>query len=85
MAKPIPKETWLAVLKRAGGRCESCEEPHPLDLHHLTNRQKNGDPIFGHETPADLRALCRPCHHAEHLDPDGDFWEDIDELNWLLE
>lgn len=53
-----------------------------LELHHLTYRSDRPDKydIFGHETPYDLEALCRDCHHAEHIDPAGDFWADPEEM-----
>jgi hypothetical protein len=54
---------WRAIrqwaLQRAGGACERCGVPAD-DVHHLTYAH------VGAELPADLAALCRPCHEAAH-------------------
>ena len=78
MRKLIPQETQRAVWERCGGRCESCGEPRPLDLHCKTYQRE----VIG---PNDCRALCRDCHLAEHLDFDNELREDPDELRWILE
>jgi hypothetical protein len=59
-----------------------------LELHHLTYDLSDvthhpdhvGVCIFGHETPDVLRALCRECHLARHVDPNGEFWVDPIEM-----
>jgi len=87
MRSEIPSTTRQAVLSRAKDRCECCGEERPLELHHLTynlaritDRPEDfGDSIFGRETPDVLRALCRECHLAEHVDLNGDFWADPEE------
>jgi 5-methylcytosine-specific restriction endonuclease McrA len=71
---PIPQKTRLAVLQRAQGRCEECEAPLPLELHHL-----HYDSV-GCETPLDLSALCRDCHKHRHIDINGDWWNDPEEM-----
>jgi 5-methylcytosine-specific restriction endonuclease McrA len=87
---PIPEATRRAVLARCKGHCEDCGEPFTLlrrpELHHL--RYWIEDPydppfqlsIFGRENPDDLDVLCRSCHHQRHLDLNGDFWTDPEEM-----
>jgi hypothetical protein len=72
---PIPAETRVAVLGRAGNRCERCGRRRRLELHH---RHYNSQ---GRERPEDLYALCRDCHHASHLDPLGEYWVDPVQMN----
>ncbi len=82
----IPRPVRLAVLRRAGGRCEGCGQRLALELHHLrytvpaTAYDVGGGPIFGKEAPQDLEALCRDCHHGRHIGPDGKFWRDPEEM-----
>ena len=75
---PIPPTVRWLVRLRCGGRCEDCTERLPLEPHHLRYRIPGplGGPIFGRETVDDLAALCRDCHHARHIAPDGTFWPD---------
>lgn len=47
-------------IQAAGGGCEACHEPVPLDLHHLHYRN------FGYELPSDVVRLCRDCHLRRH-------------------
>jgi 5-methylcytosine-specific restriction endonuclease McrA len=84
---PIPPAVRAATLRRAGGCCEDCGERLPLELHHLRYRtdywpdmEGGSKPIFGRETVDDLAALCRDCHHARHVDPNGGFWADPEEM-----
>lgn len=83
--EPIPKAAATAVRHRAAGACEDCgRDGLRLELHHLTYRWQpdpgdGEEPVFGHETPADLAALCRDCHHARHVDLNGEFWADPEE------
>lgn len=52
-----------AVLKRAGGCCESCNEFKPrLDVHHKTYEN------FGDEPLTDLQAVCPHCHEVADKD-----------------
>lgn len=44
------------VRNRSGGRCERCLEFPYRDIHHLTYER------IGKEKPADLIAVCGPCH-----------------------
>lgn len=80
----IPPTVRTAVILRCRNFCEECGERKPLEMHHLTYRRRDHDHdellIFGHETPDDLLALCRDCHHAQHVDPAGVFWEDPEEM-----
>jgi len=71
---PIPAETRLAVLQRAQGFCEDCWGAYPLELHHLSYES------VGCETPDDLDALCRECHKKRHIDLNGDWWNDPEEM-----
>lgn len=90
ISNPIPAEVRKAVLARVRadpgtqfGVCECCWVKDHLELHHRTySRIVMGeeDYIFGHETEEDLRALCRECHHAQHIDPFGGFWMDPEEM-----
>jgi 5-methylcytosine-specific restriction endonuclease McrA len=71
--RDIPRPVREAVLTRADGHCERCNEKIRLELHHLTYyREGEGEeaydrlPIFGYETPDDLLALCRTCHEGQH-------------------
>jgi 5-methylcytosine-specific restriction endonuclease McrA len=83
----IPPDVRAAVLKRAERCCEACGKKAPLEMHHTTYQLHEltgyhrdfGEPIFGHETPDVLRALCRDCHHEAHMTPWGEFIGDIDE------
>jgi 5-methylcytosine-specific restriction endonuclease McrA len=85
--REIPPEVRSTVLGRADGVCEDCQEFRKLELHHL--RYWTNDPwresIRGRETPDDLAALCRECHHERHLDPSGQFWMDPEEADALWE
>jgi 5-methylcytosine-specific restriction endonuclease McrA len=86
---PIPVGVREAVLRRAKGHCEECGGVAPLELHHLTylSQQpadqykfpKYARPIFGLERPEDLQALCRDCHYARLIGPDGEFYADPEE------
>jgi 5-methylcytosine-specific restriction endonuclease McrA len=88
MRRDIPSPVRWAVQWRCRGFCEDCGARRRLELHHVTYRRhdrgyrpdKDDDRIFGYETPEDLVALCRECHHARHVYM-GYFWADIDELS----
>jgi 5-methylcytosine-specific restriction endonuclease McrA len=56
----VPAVTALFVLRRSGGRCESCRKDKPLEFHHRNYRS------LGRELPEDLLWLCRECHHDKH-------------------
>lgn len=66
---------------RAKWQCETdgCLELR-VELHHL-RYHREGRPIFGVETLDDLAVLCRDCHHARHIAPDGRFWSDPEEMH----
>lgn len=61
-------DTWewrslAAIAKhRAGMRCEDCGADGPLDAHHI-RRVGEGGAFWD---LANLRALCRRCHQAQH-------------------
>lgn len=57
---PRWQQKRVAVLSRAGYRCEQCGRAVSLDVHHLTYRH-----IY-RERLGELRALCRECHKKEH-------------------
>jgi len=80
VVRDVPGHVRQFVYFRAGYRCEHCRCVRPLELHHLRYWTDDGDPIHGSETPNDLMALCRDCHHRRHVDPNGDFWRDPEEM-----
>ena len=47
------------ILNRAGWLCELCHAPAE-EVHHRTYVN------VGNEDPADLQALCKPCHRRQH-------------------
>lgn len=50
----------LVVIDLAGGRCQVCNSPKRLDVHHRTYER------IGEEAPGDLTVLCRKCHSLFH-------------------
>lgn len=52
--------TWrskrIAALERAGQRCQVCNSPDKLQVHHRTYER------LGNELPEDLTVLCDDCH-----------------------
>lgn len=60
---------WQVVrrlaLERAAGRCQVCNQPGRLDVHHRTYAR------LGQELLSDVTVLCRDCHskHHEKLPP----------------
>jgi len=69
----IPAPVRAVVLARARYACEarlgpSCDFDYALDLHHRKRRSQGGP-----HTPANLVALCRPCHRAVHNHPAASF------------
>lgn len=55
---------WQVVrrlaLERAAGRCQICNQPGRLDVHHRTYER------LGHELLSDVTVLCRDCHAKHH-------------------
>ena len=49
------------ALRKAGKKCEGCQSPFRLQVHHLTYKR-----FGGKELPQDLMVLCEPCHRAYH-------------------
>jgi len=81
----IPDRVRRKVLVRSRGVCEDCGTQARLEIHHLRYTTEpdmygNTESIRGKETPDDLRALCRDCHFARHIDPSGTFWRDPQEM-----
>ena len=69
----LPRGAVNEVYLRAGGVCEDCgDDECRLEMHHLR--------YTGHETPDDLALLCRDCHHNRHIDRNGEFWADPEEM-----
>jgi Zn-finger nucleic acid-binding protein len=54
------QQTRRTSLALAGGRCQLCNSPHQLDVHHRTYERR------GEEEPGDLTVLCRSCHARFH-------------------
>lgn len=52
--------TRALALSRAGHRCQVCNAPTSLDVHHRTYER------LGEELPSDLTVLCRHCHTIFH-------------------
>lgn len=48
------------ALARARYRCQTCNSPDDLHVHHRTYER------LGKERPDDVVALCRTCHNAVH-------------------
>jgi len=48
------------ALKRAGYRCQMCNSPHSLQVHHRTYER------FGNENMTDLTVVCNGCHLLFH-------------------
>lgn len=73
MPQQIPKRVRDAVHERAGGRCERCFSPGPLELHHRKFRSRGGK-----HTVENITALCglgnmQGCHGYAHT-VGGDGW-----------
>jgi len=50
----------FAKLWMVGHRCQVCNSPGPLEVHHRTYERR------GNELPEDLTALCEDCHSLFH-------------------
>lgn len=57
---PYWRHRRLQVLERAGNRCQICNSPDLLNVHHRTYERR------GHEHDGDLIVLCRKCHQLFH-------------------
>jgi hypothetical protein len=78
------------------GTCEDCRDETNLEqLHHEcysyeyskhftdpNHYYKRGwhTPGYEHINPDELAALYRRCHHARHIDENGEFWDDPVEM-----
>jgi hypothetical protein len=54
------QETRLKALERAQNRCQVCNSPDDLHVHHRTYDNIGKEPL------EDLIVLCRPCHYLFH-------------------
>ena len=84
---PIPADTERAVRERARNCCEDCGCAGPLEMHHLRYRRyvelrhvPDRVSLLGREEPEDLDLLCRACHRNRHLDLNGEWWNDPEEM-----
>lgn len=78
----IPLPTRLDVIHRASGLCEDCGCSGPMEMHHLRYDEWSTGKLYsirGRETPDDILLLCRECHLAKHIGPDGCFYKDPEE------
>lgn len=57
---PEWREKREDALERAEHRCQVCNSPHELEVHHRTYER------LCCEKPADLTVLCRTCHCLFH-------------------
>jgi len=67
------RELAAIAKRRAGMRCEACGSDGPLDAHHIRPVREGG----AFWDLANLRALCRKCHQAQHpgwVDEGLDLW-----------
>lgn len=60
----IPDKVRRLVMERAGDLCEMCGQQRAMELHHRRNRSQQGK-----HTPANLGALCSPCHQFVTVHP----------------
>ncbi len=48
------------ILEERGRKCQKCDSPERLEVHHLTYER------LGCEKRADVMVLCKPCHQEIH-------------------
>lgn len=64
------EKKWIA-LENAAYRCQVCNTPRNLNVHHRTYKRR------GHELERDLTVLCEDCHRLFHehgrLHPEDEF------------
>jgi hypothetical protein len=73
-SKLIPARTRRLVSIRAAGRCEICATAGVVNFHRTTHER------MGHETPADVLALCSGCMVAALTDAAGETWDNPDDM-----
>jgi 5-methylcytosine-specific restriction endonuclease McrA len=66
LRSPEWADTRRTAVDHAGGRCQLCNKPGRLDVHHRTYERR------GNERLSDLIALCRDCHTNFHASPGPD-------------
>lgn len=54
------QKTRKAALERAEHRCQLCNTPNKLEVHHRDYTRK------GYERPADVTVVCADCHARQH-------------------
>lgn len=54
------KKMRTGALERSGNRCQICNSPSTLSVHHRTYERR------GNENPEDLIVLCQSCHQLFH-------------------
>jgi len=59
-----------AALSAADHRCQVCNSPDNLEVHHSTYER------IGHELPGDLTVLCATCHglHSKRMEQPPYYW-----------
>lgn len=60
LKSPEWQEKRIAAVQAADYRCQVCNTPNHLDVHHRTYER------FKNELPGDLTVLCRSCHELFH-------------------
>ena len=86
----LPDSHWQKLRRRVFNAqencCADCGQEGFLTLHHLTYQSRQyGSPgrsssLYTWETEDDVTGLCWSCHHQRHLDLNGDFWADPEEM-----
>ena len=73
------QEKRSAALVAAGNRCQVCNSPNNLDVHHRTYER------LGNEQPGDMTVLCRTCHalFSSRLPKPPFYWLSV--LGWNIE
>jgi len=59
-----------AAIEAAGHRCQVCNSPDNLEVHHRTYER------LGHEEPGDMTVLCATCHglHSSRMNKQPYYW-----------
>lgn len=62
MTQQITPAARACVTERGGGRCEVCAARPMTQVHHRRPRGKGGTWLASSTSPANLLAVCDPCH-----------------------